>query len=604
VSLAYKDAVGIWAHWTGNWVVPVGTADGVYTYQACVVQTVGSVGCSVENSDLISDVAGYTYVVDSVSPVISPTAPVPEHNTVSRRPAISAAVTDALSGVASRTFSLDGTSRSATVSGSTYSFTPTADLSLGIHTVQISATDLAGNSATRSWRFNVVTLTATSALAHMTSQTVNVNPNNAVPPPSTVTFNNVQMTLDAYSATLSSSLHVGQGTLNRAMTGAAASVTFVNSAGLQQVVTTSLPTVQFAARVATAFAESDPVTVSPRVGSAVIPALTVSVPVGFNGPDSTATVAMVATQVGGVTAAGGDDPNPTPIPNGRNVILVSVGTTVVVNDSSTESITVTPSTNASIDAQITLPDGSHPELFVQILDTSLATKHAGDASAVFYTVPTSSCGGDPEDGSCFYQTQPIGQPPSRWVSTSSVWLNLGSEQIGLYSNHWLFRSAHASTYLDWQQSSGIVPSTISCPESGYVIPGLQRFTNEGKQLPSGLNPWRVQDPVRVSDQGTFTGANDLWTSDVDIQWDGAPNAVSNSGWHSSLARFGAEPNPIAPDSDWARATLSIGDDGQGFSNANEQMISAIRFHAPDGPKTMSLFDSNDWTIIYDNHGCS
>lgn len=120
-------------------------------------------------------------IVDNMPPIIGSPAPAPMHNTISRRPTVSVSIADALSGVdlASRTIDIDGNR----VASGTASYTPTVDLSLGFHTVQISVRDIAGTPSSLSWTFHITSLSASPADVEVASQTIPVNPENKIPPP-------------------------------------------------------------------------------------------------------------------------------------------------------------------------------------------------------------------------------------------------------------------------------------------------------------------------------------------------------------------------------------------------------------------------------------
>ncbi|HEY3763973.1 MAG TPA: Ig-like domain-containing protein, partial [Gaiellales bacterium] len=104
----------------------------------------------------------WTFTVnDAVPPVLSDVRPDDGAATADARPAVSVAIADAGVGVdpASIVVTLDGTDVSAkgAFSGGRFTYTPTASLGLGTHTVIARATDVAGNeSAPLTWSFVVI----------------------------------------------------------------------------------------------------------------------------------------------------------------------------------------------------------------------------------------------------------------------------------------------------------------------------------------------------------------------------------------------------------------------------------------------------------------
>ncbi len=96
----------------------------------------------------------YTYFIDAAAPLY--TFSNPGHNTaatadVDNRPTFSAtSCSDTPSGIASAYFYIDTKQCEATLSGTTYSYTPPTALTNGSHTVYFTITDKAGNTATSS----------------------------------------------------------------------------------------------------------------------------------------------------------------------------------------------------------------------------------------------------------------------------------------------------------------------------------------------------------------------------------------------------------------------------------------------------------------------
>lgn len=101
--------------------------------------------------------ANARFTVDLTAPVLSSPAPAPGSTATVVRPVISAAWTDALSGVVpgSAQILLDqgDITAAATVGPAGFSFTPSADLASGSHSVMATVKDAAGNTGSLSWSF-------------------------------------------------------------------------------------------------------------------------------------------------------------------------------------------------------------------------------------------------------------------------------------------------------------------------------------------------------------------------------------------------------------------------------------------------------------------
>lgn len=250
LSLAQDLNYGIksgWTRWAASWLVPVGTADGRYEFRSCVLRLDATGTCDTPQGVVLSSVEPADgrphFVVDSVAPAIQPWEPLPDHNTVYLRPTISSAITDPLAGVdsASVKLLLDGVQVAAYYSAGAVYFSPSSDLALGTHKVTVTASDLAGNTASLGWSFNVAALSATTADATVTPKTVLVNPNKYLTPPSWVFIEGAQTTLAAYDLAISGSpLWSGSGTILRSVDYIGLKATFRNEMG--QAISVDAPT--------------------------------------------------------------------------------------------------------------------------------------------------------------------------------------------------------------------------------------------------------------------------------------------------------------------------------------------------------------------------
>lgn len=111
-------------------------------------------GATVNQSATLATIA--VAGVDAVKPTISSNAPTGA--TTSARPAISASWSDAASGISTALaqVKLDGAVVAPTLTTTGFTFTPTTDLALGAHSVNVTVGDLAGNLQWLNWSFTRV----------------------------------------------------------------------------------------------------------------------------------------------------------------------------------------------------------------------------------------------------------------------------------------------------------------------------------------------------------------------------------------------------------------------------------------------------------------
>jgi hypothetical protein len=325
---SYTDPAG-WKRWTGSWTVPAGTADGAYTDTSCAIDSAATVGCDPVTSLVLSQVKSATYKVDSVPPSFSGQSPVPNHNTILLRPSVSVLLADSLSGVDAATpkLTLDGNQVAAffdPVSGR-LSFSPGTDLALGVHALSASTSDIAGNSSSTTWQFDVVSISASAASATVASTTVPVNPNQSIPPPSSVTISAAPTTLASFNLSLTSSSWVGRGTLVRQVTYTGLKVTLANELGQRVVVNAPAASTAFSFDIGVLETQASSLGVHVRAVSSSLPSVTVAIPSGFIVTNqSTATLwsdPQVADPV--PTPKIGGDPLPLPIECGQTSCTVT-----------------------------------------------------------------------------------------------------------------------------------------------------------------------------------------------------------------------------------------------------------------------------------------
>lgn len=318
-DVTYSDPEA-WKRWSGSWTVPFGSVDGRYRFKSCALDAAAPGSCDAPGGILLSQVKSGTFVVDSVGPVLSGAAPSPNHNTLLRRPTIALVIRDALSGAdaTSLTLLIDGLVMSPafdSVSGR-LSFVPSSDLALGVHTVRVEASDLAGNRSSLDWQFDVVSISASVTSATVTRTTILVNPAHSLPPPSSVTFSATPTQLQPYDVSLTqSALWSGRGTLSRSVVFDGLRVTFENELGQSVTVPAATVSTNFSHDIGVLEPQGVPLGVRLPSATATLPNVSVAVPTGFVVTDgSTATLWAEPQSASGIVVAGeSGDPLPTGI---------------------------------------------------------------------------------------------------------------------------------------------------------------------------------------------------------------------------------------------------------------------------------------------------
>jgi len=274
---SYADPGG-WSRWRATWDVPLELSEGLHTYHACVVDPAAANRCHPAPSGLLSQVKSEAFALDQTPPSIAEQAPLPQVDTLERRPIISGVLADALTGVAEDFFELrlDGVVVGADRSGNEFVYRPPVDLDSGIHTVEVAAADLAGNVASLAWIFNVAELAGTAVLGRLTPATVPVDASGAA------TFSNAETSLQQYGLELNLALGEGRGQVKRPITFSNLVVTFRNSLGSETTVAHPPVIVDFATGfVVLAPDLTGPLQVAIPAATVVLPTVTASAPPGF-----------------------------------------------------------------------------------------------------------------------------------------------------------------------------------------------------------------------------------------------------------------------------------------------------------------------------------
>lgn len=309
-DLTYTDPEG-WSRWTGIRTIPVGTPEGRYTFRGCVVEDLVSGSCDVAAVNLLSQVKTEAYAIDYTPP--SAVSGIPGFFGNATAIADLSTVWDDgargsgfASNAANYSLKIDGVelpSRTATVPATLGNTTSTdvrvaadgSNIAQGVHAVTTTATDRAGNTATRTYLISLMTLAGSAADAMLRSVTVPVNPNGLVPPPTTIEFPAPQVDVPATTETMSSSVRVGTGSVNRTFSYGTLDVTFRTSSGTTTTVAVPVPTASYSHRIATIMPSAGPLKAQIPAQVASIPTLTVPVPTGFAGSGTTATLESKTT---------------------------------------------------------------------------------------------------------------------------------------------------------------------------------------------------------------------------------------------------------------------------------------------------------------------
>jgi hypothetical protein len=241
-DLSYTDPVG-WKRWTGTWQVPTGTADGIYSYKSCVLDSAATGTCDAPGGTLISQVKSSGWNVDSFAPVLAMIAPLDAGNTIYSSQPIVVSAKDVMAEVVplpegdfKRPGTIPGSGidpaslqivlRNVTNPGPDRTLGPslagdllraTADALTPGSQYQVTATarDFAGNSASTATKFLVMR----SASATRPQVWIDAVPADSVQPgglastTDTYIWNDVTAKASSFTVTLDQTLHPGDGTV-------------------------------------------------------------------------------------------------------------------------------------------------------------------------------------------------------------------------------------------------------------------------------------------------------------------------------------------------------------------------------------------------------
>lgn len=302
-----------WTTWTGAVDVAAGEPDRADAVRFCAVVPAHEGTCATATTAvLLSNVSDLSFKVDSTPPVLTGATPGP-YRTATTLSTLTTTWSDALAGLSGGAAGfqvwIDGVPRSTSVSGGT-TYTSMHGLAPGVHSVQVRATDAAGNVAWRTYVFSRAAVTATDATATLVRRSTRVNPNGSVPPPGSLTFAAPTVQLSSFDETFSASTYVGKGTIRRAFALGTVEVEFVNETGIPHVAAVAVPTSTASHEVAFLTPSSTALRAHIAAATTTIGSITVTVPPGYGTPGSTATLRAKSVALGApVTAA--SELNPT-----------------------------------------------------------------------------------------------------------------------------------------------------------------------------------------------------------------------------------------------------------------------------------------------------
>ena len=211
--------------WDGKDTNGATVLDGIYTALLSATDDWGNTGTS-----------STTITVDTIPPTVTSWLPATNANTLWKRPTVSAVLADDRTGIdaSSPQLQIDGVNVSSTyqASTSTLSGIPGSDLSMDAdHAPSVMFSDRAGNPATISSSFHVMSIQQEPLQASVPAVTTHVPSATQCPTTCSITFTGVRVHTGPHGVTINSSAHDGSGTLSRSVSLATAYVQYVDNLG-------------------------------------------------------------------------------------------------------------------------------------------------------------------------------------------------------------------------------------------------------------------------------------------------------------------------------------------------------------------------------------
>lgn len=538
-QLAYSYSEGMWNHFVGQFDHPIGDTTRYHLVSSCVVRSgfLGSCQEANASNQLLSEVGQTAYWIDDIPPTIQAISPPHLRNTILRKPSLSFSPSDAHSGLLYTSITLDG----RLVSNAS-SWIPPSDLRLGEHSAEFRAEDRAGNVTTASTRFNIVSISGSSTSGAARPQTIDVNPDGVlVGAPTSVTFSNIEIVVEGYTVSMTSSPFRGAGDVRRDLPLTGLRVVFRNESPLSEVRNVGLQTMGFRAGVAL---------LSPSAGDTVayvpqavrtIPSLRVEVPPGFNTSASTATIEMAPVPASTVYVGRADPLNGDLPPLGGDPLLVSVSTQSVIRiDESNGQVTGVSGPEGTVYVYTVTGNLRREILGPQDIGASPPEEDTSDSDKTFFSPPpVIKCDGG------------IQSPPKCVYQSGSVLYNraysFGLREAGFagYANHWIYRDTANPVFMSWHQVGTVVDQVNACLSGVTARAEILKAETSTRQVivdPGlGRSPW-LGSAVFSTGGSSDPGNDQMLQSTPELSWE-AVNSLSNVATYSRKASL----QPVSPD---------------------------------------------------------
>lgn len=577
-----------WARWTSSYSLVSGSPEGKYIFRSCVLDISSTGDCDAASGIVLSNVESADrrpfFFVDRTSPFVSSVQPGDKQDVTSTRPTFVVEGTDGLSGIDSNkaTLTVDG----LPVPRYGSYFWSDGELSLGKHAASVTIWDKAGNTAVKSWMFNVNKVSGTSPEITLALPL----PEKEIPlGANSVEFPAVKLAIPTISYEISSIFSPGKGTWTRDIYLNGMYVEF-KSAGVvvgRRYIAYEWPNpynTQMQVPVLAVASTDNPVIVSTPPFQLDVGTIRSSVPPGCAA--CTAVLRLDHT-LPGVPVLPLD-----PFPD-----EISTEDPILLSATIQSGVRVEP-----LDSTVSI-SGNEGGLSVYAKDVSNGQP---------YHVPTRSLrpeGDDPFDNipvvtcsdnsrNCIATGQPLTQ--------SSSWLTLGgSSGIRLYANHWLYRGVSAdgadNLYFDWHQISSVVEAT-PC-QGGYVTsPRLLSFSSRSSQLlldSQGRSAWTV----RLDDNGQWNSYTRGGGDSPPVTW--AQSAHSIGPGKVPMVHINASLTPTQP-ANQGTGPVFVQDEWAfpgGLRDSTEQMALGVPYQPRASGTALEILRSVTWNVEVDFLRC-
>ena len=484
IELAQGSTTGTSTAWSGSLTVSAGTPDGVYVTKVCGVDQAFKANCDAAGQHgvpfLTTQIVPLSYLVDGTPPAVTQSAP-SAFAAIDATTTLSVTWSDAGAGIdpSSVTLAVDGQPLSVTTAGPQAALRVSATSSAlgpGVHVVESTASDLAGNAAAaHSFVFTLVSVSTGAANATLAEMEI------PVPLAATkVTFNDPPVAIGGFDETINASTRAGYSTLRRAFAFGTATVEFrgVNTVTTQVPIPPRHAPHDVAALMpfaSAATAKIDPSTV-------LLPDLVVDVPVGFiPSSNSVAVLRSTTASLGSTTSATGTYFS-TDLP-ARVPVFASVSTC--------------RSNAAAGGAQCTQSPGVAVVAVVAGVRTpAFAVVNQDPDTAFDGTAPSCpGCAGSPASAAsrvrvgCGHWRLPDNSSWDLCTGQSTSTSTAPDGAFALYLNSWVFPTTHGRS-ASWQQSRTVASSAGDrCPNGrqGSVTARTFRTVNTTRSL-DGIVP--------------------------------------------------------------------------------------------------------------------